>query len=431
MSLSLLAGVAVSFSATGIATAESNAPTGANTDEIRALVADMLADADTRSSLLQSSGTAGHDGEFFLASPNGDFRLVIDGQIQFRYNVNGQDPGPVGTANDDFETGFQTRRTKLVFRGTAFDNFFFKVQGAFNRAGGGFGLQDAYVGYKFDNGLKVKWGQFKSPFLREELISSKRQLAADRSFTNEVFNQGRSQGVMAEYTTGALRFMGSFTDGFNSINTGIGADPADYAFTGRIEYLGAGSWDQFRDFTSPMGSEYGVLLGLAAHWQDGVDAPGVAAVDMFSWTADVSVEGDGWSVFGAFMGNHINNNGGTLAAVIPGASAALGSATDEYGFVLQGSVYIVDDIETFLRWDGIIPASGSAFNTITAGANYYLHGHAAKFTLDVQYFFDDPASSNFAGTFGSGAGTGIGYVPGAVPFTEAQFSLRAQFQLLF
>lgn len=386
----------------------------------------MLADADTRSSLLQSSGTAGHDGKFFLASPDGSFRLNVSGQIQFRYNVNGQDPGPVGTLNDDFETGFQTRRTKLVFSGTAFDNFFFKIQGAFNRAGGGFGLQDAYVGYKFDNGLKVKWGQFKAPFLREELVSSRYQLAADRSATNEVFNQGRSQGIAAEYTTGSLRFMGSFTDGFNSANTDIAADPADFAFTGRIEYLGAGSWDQFSDFTSPMGSEYGVLVGIAVHYQDGVDAPGAAAIDAFSWTADISVEGDGWSVFGAVIGNHITNNTAAL-------SPALGASADEFGFVLQGSVYLVEDIETFVRWDSIIPDSGSGFNTITAGFNYYLHGHAAKFTLDFQYFFDDPASSNFVGAVGSGGGTGIGFVPGVGPgaFTEAQFALRAQFQLLF
>ena len=35
-------------------------------DEVRAVVAEMLADAEGRSSLLQSGGTAGHDGGFFI-----------------------------------------------------------------------------------------------------------------------------------------------------------------------------------------------------------------------------------------------------------------------------------------------------------------------------------------------------------------------------
>ncbi|MHC4130325.1 MAG: hypothetical protein ACYSUA_19635, partial [Planctomycetota bacterium] len=42
-------------------------------DEIRNLVSDVLADADTRSSLLQDGMTAGWDEHFFLASPDGRF----------------------------------------------------------------------------------------------------------------------------------------------------------------------------------------------------------------------------------------------------------------------------------------------------------------------------------------------------------------------
>ena len=54
-------------------------------DEIRALVHDVLADADTRASLLQSGMTAGWDKGFFLASSDGNFKLKVAGQIQFRW----------------------------------------------------------------------------------------------------------------------------------------------------------------------------------------------------------------------------------------------------------------------------------------------------------------------------------------------------------
>jgi len=90
MCLSLSVGAAIGLSAGAAFAAEENTTNqnaGLSADETRALVAEMLADAETRSSLLQNSATAGHDGKFFLASPDGNFRLNIGGQIQFRYNT--------------------------------------------------------------------------------------------------------------------------------------------------------------------------------------------------------------------------------------------------------------------------------------------------------------------------------------------------------
>ena len=56
--------------------------------EIRAIVGDVLADAGTRESM-QSSGMTGgwnkDQGGFFLASPSGDFKLNIKGQVQVRW----------------------------------------------------------------------------------------------------------------------------------------------------------------------------------------------------------------------------------------------------------------------------------------------------------------------------------------------------------
>src|SRR5690606_4812353 len=123
-----------------------------------------------RSSLL-AGGSGGHDGNFYLADDAGNFRLNVSGQIQFRYVIGFRDED---NADDDFTTGFQTRRTKLEFSGHVVNpNWTYKVVGAFDRDGGSFNLEDAYVGYNFGNGWRVKMGQFKAPFLREELVSSK------------------------------------------------------------------------------------------------------------------------------------------------------------------------------------------------------------------------------------------------------------------
>src|SRR5687768_4659856 len=59
--------------------------------EIRGLVQDVLADADTRASLLQSGAVAGYDKNFFISSADGNWLLKVTGQVQVRFNFNIQD----------------------------------------------------------------------------------------------------------------------------------------------------------------------------------------------------------------------------------------------------------------------------------------------------------------------------------------------------
>lgn len=429
--MTLLAGTAVTFGAVAGASADQ---TARSNDELRAIVAEMMADAESRSSLLQSGGTAGHDGKFFLADPSGNFRLNVGGQIQFRYNMNFRDDS--GNGEDEFESGFQTRRTKLRFDGNVFDpNLFYAVQGAFDYSdGGGFSLEDAYAGYRFDNGWTMRWGQFKLPFMREELVSSKYQLAADRSLVNEVFNQDWSQGVELSYEAEDWRFAAAFSDGIRTRNTdytdvqalgifgaaGNGGE-ADFGVTARAEFKLNGMWSQFKDFSSRPGSDYGMMLGVAAHYEYGDStetAAGLGQYNYFSWTIDLSIEGDGWNLFAAGVGAHQKTNDAF--------------SSDDFGIVLQGGIFIPDtDWELFARYDVLLPddsegvrVTDDPFNTITVGANYYMHGHAAKFTFDVQYFIDDLSSQAL---FAPG-NTGIGYLGDD---DTGEVNLRVQFQLLF
>ena len=47
-------------------------------------------------------------------------------------------------------------------------------------------LDEAYITKDMGNGMKVRMGQFKPPFMREELISSSRQLAVERSLVFDI-----------------------------------------------------------------------------------------------------------------------------------------------------------------------------------------------------------------------------------------------------
>lgn len=400
-------------------------------DQSRAELANMKADAANRTSLLAAGAEAGHDEKGFYMADGENFRLNVGGQIQFRYNMNFRDSDSAPGADDEFTHGFQTRRTKIEFWGNVINpNLHYKVVGAFDRdEGGNFQLEDAWVAYDFNENMTMTWGQFKAPFMREELVSSKYQLAADRSTMNEVFNQDRSQGIQLEWHNDNFRILGAFTDGFYTDNTDFtsGAE-ADFALTGRIEYNTTGDWARYKDFTSWRSADkIGLIFGGAGHWQSEGDTGGTgplaAGGDAEYWalTGDIGVEGKGWNLFGSVVWSNVDVDGGIDA--------------DNWAFNIQGGVFITNKDELFARWDMIFPdddltsTDDDDFTTITFGWNHYFveESHAAKFTLDLLWYLE--ATGDFGGsTFAGTESTGINLLPSD---DDDQWGIRAQFQLLF
>jgi hypothetical protein len=108
-------------------------------NEIRAVVQDVLNDADTRASLQTSNATSGYKDGFFIASPDGNFKLVINGENQLRWSYNWLSDramtNSVNTLNvppqlqPNFNQsgiakaayGFELRRVKLGFSGHVID----------------------------------------------------------------------------------------------------------------------------------------------------------------------------------------------------------------------------------------------------------------------------------------------------------------------
>jgi len=380
-------------------------------DEIRA----MVRDAEGRSSLsADDSGLAGHDGSFFIASADDRFRLETSGQIQFRYLATFRDSDGV----DDFQGGFHTRRMKLTFDGHVYDpRLQYKVTIDFDRDGGGAGLSDMWLVFEVEPGLTITGGQFKLPFLKEELGSAKRLLAIERSMVNRVFRQGRSQGVQVEWEKDRLGSAIAFSDGFNSANTDIDAEPADWALTGRVELSFGEEIRRFRDPSSTPGSRLGGYVGAAGHVERANDDGPNAGQDFESWTLDAGVRGSGWTLQAAIVGRHINNAFG----------APTSQSADDYGVLVQGGVFITPTVEAFARYDALLPdgdrPGDDPFQTVTLGANWFIHGHAAKFSIDALWMpdaFDDSDIARIdtgAGVLDSGDGD--------------EFVLRTQFQLLF
>lgn len=371
----------------------------AEDDLARAYEGEILSDATHRTSLLSAQPPS----------------LTVGGFIQFRYDLNSREDPP----NDDGTTvGFSTRRTKLIFRGKVGERIDTFIQASFAPTGATT-LDDAYGVYTFDNGIALKVGQFRMPFLREETVLETRQLGAERSAMNSVFNQGRSQGIQLSRQLDDWRWAVAFSDGFNAANTEFNSpSEAEYALTARTEFLILGqNWNRFNDFTSFMGEDMGIMAGAAAHWQSaGRDATGLAVSSLFSFTADISVEGDGWNAFAAAVWRHINPTGPS-------------PDFDEFGIVIQGGIFLTPTWEPFARLDVVFPdddrgTMSKEFTTITAGVNHYLieRSHAARLTFDVQYFVHEQSRSIVP------ASPALGLLPDT---HDSQWNIRGQLQLAF
>ncbi len=312
--------------------------------------------------------------------------LKIGVQLQFRYDINLRDDDALG--DDDTTIGFSMRRAKVEGSGAITDSIKGKFVIAFDRASGDAVLEDVLVEWDINDSLSASIGQFKLPFLREESISSKRQLFHERSSANETFNQDRSQGVQLNFGGDAWRAAVAFSDGFNSDNTSFNSDDeADYAFTARAEFkFGDADWKAYDQFTSFRGASTGGMIGLAAHWQSAGDTnPSLAEnVEMLGFTADASYMGDGWNLFGSFV--WMNEDDGT-------------DDFDDMGVVVQGGLFFTDQLEGIARWSAVFPDSSRTndqdYSDLALGVNYYIvpESHAAKFTAAVVYAFDATTDS--------------------------------------
>jgi len=304
----------------------------------------------------------------------------------------------------------------VTFQGHVFDpSLEFKITNSFGRSTSSADLSDAYIQKSWDSGWSLKAGQFKLPFLREELTSAKRLLAVDRSITNATFTLERSIGVEAEYSGERLRAAIAF-----SKNDSFPENPARYSTTGRIEtLLGADpSFRRFRTGTADTGQSLAAMIGAAAHYEEfNDDPPGSApAGSRLGWSIDATVKGDRWQLTGVVIGDYLSEGSDT------------GGAAHDFGIVAQTSYLVTDDIEPFARYDAVIPdhdrPGSDVFNVVTVGANWYLHGHSAKLTADLQWALQDTADNDLVGRQ-----TARALLDSAG--SQTQLALRIQFQLVF
>ncbi|MBO6738471.1 MAG: hypothetical protein JJ916_01300 [Phycisphaerales bacterium] len=401
----------------------------------RAYASQLRSDAETRSSLLGNTNSA---------------NVNIEVMTQFRYMYNSRDeltPGALG--DDDTTMGFDTPRTQVRLSGSVTDDISALVVFDFGAAENGTAqgtanLLVAQGAWSLNDNWAMLFGQWHNPVMGSENFAPEHTLAVDKSFTNEFFQVGYTQGVAFAYSGDQFKFVGAFSDGaeyitnYSSVSNSAfnAAGENDFGITGRFDWLIEGTWDQFADATSWRGSNYGVKIGAGAHWQTQGDTndsgagsgslpAGHDSTEVTFWTVDAQVEGDGWNAFAQYVGHDVD------------IEATTNLNYTNHGFIAQGGVFVSDQVELFGRYDVVmlddvlvLAGTSDNYQSITAGMNYYFvpESHAAKFTLDAVFAIDE--SVNMDLIFG-GAGSNDPSATGLLGLSDSEFLLRGQLTLVF
>jgi len=443
--------------------------------EIKSLVKDVLADSETRTSLQGSGATSGYNNGFFISSADGNFKLNLSLLAQARFTWNYQ-PGeniaaavPPGTApstvngtGDDVSTwAFENRRTQMAFSGNVVDpswtymarlNYGSTID-PYTPEAGAVVLQDAWVNKDFGNGVGLKVGQFKSPFMAESLRNDGAQLTAERSVVDYIFSGGYTQGIMLNYTQDMFRAMGSYNNGPRAQNgTWSTNSNNSISLAGRVEFKAMGSWSQFDTESSLKSDESGLVIGAAIQYYnnrgtsvdgqynpsvgsivygtsidfDGTGPVNVTTTAAVDWTVDATFKSGGMNLSAAFVGS---NAGYVVDDVSQDGSDS------SYGMVVQGGYRFTDSLEAFGRWEwmniengaatpgGTLASATDVNNILTFGVNVYA-GTNMKWTTQFGISLSDIGST-------TADLNGAGWNPDANTSNGDQMNVISQLQIMF
>lgn len=344
--------------------------------------------------------------------------------IQFRYIADVQDQQDT---QDELTIGFENTRTRVGLKGKLEEpNMDFFVWFGFTGSGSSL-LLDAWANWHIDDNFSLRMGQFKLHTWNEWTVSETKQTFVERSVLEARFSNLYGQGVEATWQNDNFRVMGSYNDGLRSWND---SSPGNkWAASARAELLFEGDWSQRADFNSFRDEDPFMVFGVAGHIQDGDTLAGAGGANIYTndtrisqWTADFQWGLGGSAIYAAVIGNYEERPGGV--------------EYDQYGALIQGQMFVTDDIEIFARYEwGDLDGQAAAFavanpgasmedtlSILTVGATKYYAGHAMKFTADAGVAFDEVS--------GAWGGAGRGW-SGDDADANSQFVFRAQLQAIF
>jgi hypothetical protein len=240
----------------------------------------------------------GYDGGFFLRSADENFMIKANGLFQMNYQYQMVD----GTGNPNVST-LGINRARLGFSGNAYSpDWTYFLLG--EMASGAFVMIDYYANWHHCDAFNVRFGQYRIPYNREQLVDASRLTAIDgytinatainRSYVNSVFGINREPGVTfwGMLAENAFEYYLTVSNG-NGINSLNAADDVDMRYTLRMAYHLMGNHGYWQgDFDNS--EEAQAAIGFGGYWNKlDLDADG-AFDNIFGLTVDLAWAWRGW-----------------------------------------------------------------------------------------------------------------------------------------
>jgi len=332
-------------------------------------------------------------------------KLDAEIRLMFWGVLDGRDSVPAGsTAQNEHVNDFLLRRGRIVLRGQASEKLSIYAQFGQDNVGGkvlaedaGIRVKDLSMNYRFAEAFQGTAGQFKVPFLRQNLESGFNQLFVDRAATPSLrpAKEGsRDLGLMAWGNAGGLQYRAAIFDGADQETKNPNSSTRGAA---RVSY----NW--FTNETTPgytgtwIGEKKVLQVGVQIDAQNGRldpkdDAAFVLqsrdyrarAIDVFY---DQPLESR-WAL--TFEGSWLDRRDNYRAA---GLDTRLLS-----GYYAQAGVLLPWEIgagrlQAEIRYEALDadrgPASGSSVNR-SVGVTYFAKGHDRKIQLDYTKKTESP-----------------------------------------
>lgn len=311
--------------------------------------------------------------------PDENFKLNLYGFVQPRFTYNHLEAAP------DTDT-FTINRGKIGLNGTVMKTFNFgfmlnlATRGAAGAPAATTGLavlDDYYVDWVPKTYFGIKVGQFKIPYLMQEITSDTKVQFVDRALANGFFSFVRDIGINLHgrshndrFGYNAFLFNGDGVNNFNS-NQGLTfGTRLDYAISGKYD-LSESDIDRSETPNAGVGLAYvfaDSMNGLGQMSENGTIPAGTKAHNV---TFDAGIKYKGFS----FLGD------GMLTSTAEGASVKNYGLTGQVGYMI-----VPHHVELAAK------TSAALFNKAVRneyeyalGFNYFIKGHAIKLATDYSY----------------------------------------------
>lgn len=383
--------------------------------------APMLAHAMPLNDSLFDKGTEGKlmrgDDATHLVFPDFNMKINLVMQDLFRYS----DLDEVEGRDVDDSTSFDITLLRLKLEGDMLDkewSYYFQndfVQGEQADGSSGSELKDAWLQWNADDAAKLRAGQFKIPFSRQELDSDEKLAIIERGLASNSFAPSRNQGLLLHGPIDdAMGYSLGIYDG-ESDNEGFNRGGVDNKIAGSAaltfnigEY---GSRTEESDFRE--NKDLAMTMGAAAVYGQGTTdvLDGSTDFDKVDVNADFGLRAEGFTTQAEFYYRHVELDDVTTDE----------DSADDVGFYVQaGYQFVPNEWELVAQFDYISPDSdldgvsrpftesfepdgidGSIDDAqqYAIVLNYYINGHALKVQTGVTW-----TVTNFADDFDDGNG---------------------------